>query len=106
METKIIASKFNEEIETIISGQRTVTYGQQLWPKLGYFSGQTNNFNMQTLNYSGNSIIYVNQGYLTMKQDKRMFYADYHIRGQISEALDVPENISNYVCKERKVKII
>lgn len=35
-----------------------------------------------------------------------MFYADYFILGQIVEALNAPENVSSYVCKEREVKIV
>lgn len=37
IETKIIASKFNDETGT-------VTSEQHLWPKFGYFSVQTTNF--------------------------------------------------------------
>ena len=40
IETKIIASKFNDETGT-------VTSGQCLWPKLVFFSEHTTNFNMQ-----------------------------------------------------------
>ena len=35
-----------------------------------------------------------------------MFYADYVILGQVIEALNSPENISNYVCKERETKLV
>lgn len=35
-----------------------------------------------------------------------MFYADYYILGQITEALTAPEDVSFYVCKEREVGII
>lgn len=58
------------------------------------------------MNYPENSIIYFNQGYLTLKNNKKMFHSNYFILGQIIEVLNASEEISCYVCKERKVKII
>ena len=52
-----------------------------------------------------NSIIYINQGYLTVKDNKRMFYDNYYTLGQIIEAINPPENIENYFCKDCKVKL-
>ena len=51
------------------------------------------------------STIYLNQRYLTIKDNKRLYYADYYILGQIIECLNPPEDISNYVCKDLIVKI-
>ena len=99
IETKIIASKFHDETGT-------VTSGQGLCPKFGYFSEQTTNFNMNMVNYPENSIIYLNQGCLTIKNNKKIFYADYYILGQIIKTLNYPEDIYSYVCREREVKII
>ena len=31
-----------------------------------------------------------------------MFYADYFILGQITEALNAPEDLSSYLCKGKK----
>ena len=35
-----------------------------------------------------------------------MFNADFQILGHVAEALNLLEDISNYVCKEREVKLI
>ena len=35
-----------------------------------------------------------------------MYYADYVILGQVTEALNPSENISSYVCKERETKLV
>ena len=51
------------------------------------------------------STIYLNQRYVTIKDNKRLYYADYYILGQIIECLNPPEDISNYVCKDVTVKI-
>ena len=34
-----------------------------------------------------------------------MFYGNHFLLGQIIQAINPPRNISNYVCKEGKVKI-
>lgn len=74
-------------------------------PELGYFNNQPTDFNMKKINYPENSVIYVNQAYLTVKNDKIMFYADFYLIRQIIEALNLPESITNYVYKDREVKI-
>lgn len=52
------------------------------------------------MNYPENSIIYINQAYFTVENNKKMFYADHYIIGQIIETLNPPENITKYVCKD------
>ena len=50
--------------------------------------------------------MYINQANLTVKNNKRIFYGDRFLFGQIIKAIiNPPENISNYVCKDREVKI-
>ena len=92
-------SKFNDEVAP-------VTSGSCLWPKFAYFSEQSTNFNLKKVNFQENSIIYVNQRYLKIKNNKNMIHADFYILGQIIEALNAPKDISSYVCKKREVKII
>ena len=60
---------------------------------------------MEKDNYPENSIIYINQGYLTIKDNKRLYYGDYYILGQVIECLNPPEDISNYVCQDCDVKV-
>ena len=90
VETKINASKYTNELGTVTSGTR-------LWSSFGYFSEQTNNFNMKKVNYPENKIIYINQAYLTTKNNKKMYYADYQILGQIIEALNPPEETGDFL---------
>ena len=50
--------------------------------------------------------MYINQANLTVKNNKRIFYGDRFLLGQIIKAIiNPPENISNYVCEDREVKI-
>ena len=60
---------------------------------------------MDKENYPENSILYLNQGYLTIKDNKKIYYADYYLIGQINEGINPPADIENYVCKEREVKM-
>lgn len=55
-------------------------------------------------NFQENSVIYINQGYLSVKDNKIMFHADYYILGQIIEVINPLGNIQNYVFKNREVK--
>ena len=60
---------------------------------------------MEKEHHPEDSIIYINQGYLIIKDNKRLYYVDYYILGQVMECLNPPEDISNYVCQDREVKI-
>ena len=97
IQATIIASKFDDD-----SGQ--VSSSSRIWQQYGYFNQQPSDFNMKKNNYPENSIIYINQGYLTIKNSKKMYYGDHFIIGQIIEAINPPENIAKYVCKDREVK--
>ena len=97
IETTIITSEFDNE-----NGQ--VSSSTRIWPQYGYFNQQPISFNMKKSNYPEKSIIYTNQAYLTVKINKKMYYVDYFLTGQIIEAIGPPENITNHVCKNREVR--
>ena len=52
-----------------------------------------------------NRIIYINQAYVTVRNNKKMFYCDYQIIGQVIEAVNPPDTIETYVFKDREVKM-
>ena len=96
IQTTIVVTRFengNEKNTTCVS------------PEFGYFKQKPCDFGMEKENYPENSIIYIYQGYLTIKDNKRLCYADCYIFGQVIECLNPPEDISNYVCHDREVKI-
>ena len=68
IETTIVASRFDG------NGQRQVRNWTRIWPKYGYFKQQSCDFHIDKNNFPENSIIYINQGYLTVKHNKNMFY--------------------------------
>ena len=94
METTIVASRFDD------NGQSQVTKCTRIWPEYGYFQKQPCDLHMDKDKFPENSITCINQGYLTVQGNKRMFYDNYYILGQIIDAINPPENIENYVCKD------
>lgn len=62
--------------------KENLTNCTRILPAYGYFKEQPCEFHMDKDNFSENSMIFINQGYLTVKDNKRTFYADYYILGQ------------------------
>ena len=76
-----------------------------MWPEHGYFKQQPCDFHLDKENYPENSIFYINQGYLSYKDNRKLYYAEYCILEQVIECINPPEDVANYVCKERKFKM-
>ena len=53
-----------------------------VWSEYGYFKRQPRDFHLDKENYPENSILFINQRYLTIKDDKKLYYADYYNPGQ------------------------
>ena len=70
----------------------------------GYFKQQPCDFGMDKENFPEYVIIYINQGYLTIKGNRKLFYADYYLIGQINENANSPEDIKSHVCQDKEVK--
>ena len=58
------------------------------------------------MNHPVNTLFYINQAYLTVKNNKKIFYCDDFILGQIIESSNPPENILSYTLKENEVPMI
>ena len=80
--------------------------GTDLWRKNGYFSTQACDFSIEKANFPENTIFYINQAYLSYKDNKKIYYNDIFIIGQITPLVNQPENISAYSPKEDEVKIL
>ena len=76
-----------------------------IWPDNSYFKQQPCDFHLDKENIPENSIFYINQGQLSYKDNKKLYYTDYYILGQVTECLNPLENIENYVCKVREVNM-
>ena len=95
METTITAEKDN--------GKRNRT---ALWNKNGYFSSQVCDFSLEKANLPKMTIFYVNQAYLSYKDNKKIYYTDVYIIDQVVPLLNPPEDMKNYVPKSDELKMI
>ena len=76
-----------------------------VWPNYGYFKQQPCNYGMDKENMPEKSIIFLNQGYQSYKDNKTVYYADYFLLGQVNECLNPRQNIEAYEFKDREVKM-
>ena len=56
---------------------------QKTWSSDGYFKSQVTNYNMEKINYSKNSLFYVNQAFLTIQKSKNMYYGNHFVLAQV-----------------------
>ena len=61
---------------------------------------------MVKVSFPENTLFYINQSYLTVKKNKKIFYCDYFIIGQIVESSNLPLGVSSYTLKENEVKMV
>ena len=74
-------------------GKRNST---DLWKKKGFFSSQVCDISLEKANLLENTIFYLNQGYLRYKDNKKIYYIDLYIVGQIIPLLNQPKNLQEY----------
>ena len=79
--------------------------GEKVWRYFGFFNASRSDYNMEKVKFPENTLLYVNQAYLTVQKNKKIYYCDSYIIGQIVEASNTLENISTYQLKERVVKM-
>ena len=60
---------------------------------------------MEKVNFPKNTLLYVNQAYLTVKMSKNFFYCDDYVLGKIVKSLNTPQDISSYILKDNVVKM-
>ena len=79
----------NERIETTLTAEKTMSFRRNttdIWPSYGYFKQQPWDFSTNKENIAEMSVFYINQGYQSFKDNKRIYYADYYILVQIMSA--------------------
>ena len=63
---------------------------------------------MDQVNFSENStffFFYINQAYLTIQKGQNIFYGNYWILGQVTEAANPPPDIKGNECETDEVKM-
>ena len=52
------------------------------------------------------TVFYMNQSYLSYKDNKKIHYCDVFILGQVTPMQIPPEDLKNYIPKENEAKIV
>ena len=94
-------------VETAITAEKTSFKRNtvDVWPDYGYFKQQPCNFSIEKENFPENSIFYFTQDYQLVKDNKKIYYANKFLIGQVNECLNPPEDLHSYECRDREVKM-
>lgn len=77
---------------------------QKTWLSDGYFKNQVTDYDMQKVNYSENSIFYINQAFLTVKRLRRCLWGLLHLRVSYRSRYH-SSDIDSYQRKENEVEM-
>ena len=77
-----------------------------MWEDFGFFGSEICEFNIEEVNMPENTLFYVNQGYQSYKDNKKVYYNDIFIIAQIMPLAHQPKDIESYVVNDDKVKIL
>ena len=97
-------SKMEMQVEA--SSNEKKSKAVNLWSRQGFFLGECSNFNLVKANLPENTLMYVNQGYRAMKDEKKCYYNDLYIIGQIMSLAQQPEDVETYECSPDEAKIL
>ena len=98
----------NERIETSLIAEKTTSFKRNttdIWPSYSYFMQEPCDFSTDKENMPEMSVFYVNQGYQSFKDNKRIYYADYYILRQVNACMNPPDNSKEYQLKENEAII-
>ena len=77
-----------------------------MWRSFGLFDANRSDCNLEKVIIPENTLFYVNQAYLTVLKNKKTYYCDYYILGQVVEASNSPDSIGTYVQKDREARLV
>ena len=104
--TKVLEKDGRTEMSISTEKEQGKRNSTDLFLKNGFFSSQVCDFSLEKSNLPENTIFYLNQGYLSYKDNKKIYYTDIFIIGQIVPLLNQPENLDEHTPKENEVKIV
>ena len=99
---------FDGRVETALTAEKSTSFKRNttdVWKSYGYFKQQPCDFSIKKAHLPENSILYINQGYQSYKDNNKVFYADYCILGQVNQCLNPPEDLKSYECQPSEAKI-
>ena len=103
-------SVFDGRMETTITAEKDRNSFKRnstdLLPNFGYLKQQACDFLVEKANMSEMTVFYVNQAYLSYKNNKKNYYCDAYIIDQVTPMLNPPEDLKNYIPKKNEAKIV
>lgn len=96
------------KVQATLTAEKSISFKSHtadVWQKYGYFKQQPCDFGFEKDYTPENSMFYINQGYESFKDNKKVFYANYYMISQINQCLNQPENLSSYEFKKNEGKI-
>ena len=106
--TKIIESG-NDWTEMTLSTNATeekTVKSINMWKNYGFFGTESCDFSIEKANMPESTVYYVNQGYQSYKDSKKVYYNDVFIIAQIMPLSMQPKDIESYQLKDDEVKIL
>ena len=107
--TKIIESG-NDRTEMTLSTNATTEEKPikciNMWKSHGFFGTESCDFSIEKASMPENTLYYINQGYQSYKDSKKVYYNDVYIIAQIMPLAMQPKDIGSYQLKDDEVKIL
>ena len=106
--TKIIESG-NDRMEMTLStnaAEENPVKCIHMWKNHGFLGTESWGFSIEKANMPENTVYYVNQGYQSYKDNKKVYYNDVYIVTQIMLLAVQPKDIESYQLKDDEVKIL
>ena len=93
----------NDRIETTLTAEKTMSFKRNttdVCPSYGYFKQQPCDFGTDKENMP--KMFYINLGYQSFKDNKKVYYANYFTLVQVNECSNPPENLNINLRKMRQ----
>ena len=87
-----------------IEGEKKAS--EAVWQGNGYFGDINPDFSIHKKDFPKNTLIYINQAYLTVKDGDAMIYCDYIILGQIISLRNSPENLDEAIENDKTKTLV
>ena len=89
-----------------LNSEEKVKKSFDLWENFCYFGTESCDFSIEKANLSENTIFYINQGYQSFKDAKKVYYSDVFILAQIMPLAHQPKDIESYELNDNEVKVL
>ena len=89
-----------------LNSEEKVKKSFNLWEIFWYFGTKSCDFSIEKANLPENTIFYINQGYQSFKDAKKVYYTDVFILAQIMPLAHQPKDIESYELNDNEVKIL